>query len=55
MDLNDEAYRRVVAEVKATIGSLRLSGCDAYCRSSSGSRRAGKAVHTDPCRRQDAA
>jgi DNA-directed RNA polymerase subunit RPC12/RpoP len=54
MDLAEEAYRRVVAEVKATIGSLMLSGCDAYYRSSSASRRAGKAVHTDLGRRQDA-
>jgi len=55
MDLNDEAYRRVVAEVKATIASLTLSGCDAYYRSSSGSGRAGKAVQADVCRCQDAA
>jgi hypothetical protein len=55
MDLNDEAYRPVVAEVKAKIGCLMPTGYDAFWRSSYGSRRAGEAVHTDLYRRQDAA
>jgi hypothetical protein len=55
MDLNDEAYRPVVVEVKATIGSLMPSGRDSFWRSSSGSRRAGETVHTDLYRRQDTA